>query len=84
MVIVFRKKTITTEIGQILITAVGALIAVYHVYRWEFNSDVKEVLNFLQEKLTFPFHPDSNPQHSTIICSEPSVAARASSSNVRE
>lgn len=51
MVIVFRKKTITAEIGQTVINGVGVLIAAYHVYRWEFNSEIKEVLNFLQEKL---------------------------------
>lgn len=51
MVIVFRKKAITAEIGQTVINSIGVLIAAYHVYRWEFNSEIKEVLNFLQEKL---------------------------------
>ena len=49
-VIVFRKKTITAEIGQTVINGVGVLIAAYHVYQWEFNSEIKEVLNFIQEK----------------------------------
>ena len=51
MVIVFWKKTITAEIGQSVISGIGVLITAYHVYRWEFNSEIKEVLNFLQEKL---------------------------------
>ena len=51
MVIVCKKKVITEELGRSPFVGLLVLIAVHYVYKWEFNSGVKEVLEFVQEKL---------------------------------
>lgn len=51
MVIVCRKKVITEELGRSPLVGLLVLTAVHYVYKWEFNSGIKEVLEFVQEKL---------------------------------
>ena len=51
MVIVCRNKVITDELGRCPLVGVLALIAVHYVYQWQFNTTVKEVMEFIQEKL---------------------------------
>lgn len=51
MVVVCQKKVITGELGKCLFIGLTVLLAVHYVYKWEFNSSVKEVLEFIQDKL---------------------------------
>ena len=51
MVVVCKKKVITEELGRSPFVGLIVLIAVHYVCKWEFNSGVKEVLEFIQEKL---------------------------------
>ena len=49
--VVCKKKVITEELGRRPLIGLIALLAVHYLFRWEFNSSVKEVLEFIQEKL---------------------------------
>ena len=42
---------ITGELGKCPFVGLTVLLAVHYIYKWEFNTGVKEVLEFIQEKL---------------------------------
>ena len=49
MVVVCKKKVITEELGKRPLIGLIALLAVHYLFKWEFNSSVKEVLEFIQQ-----------------------------------
>ena len=50
-VAVCNKKVITENIGQLVFSAFVTLLAIYFAYELDFNSNLKQMLEFLQEKL---------------------------------
>ena len=51
MVIVAGKTVISEKIGSQILSGILVLLAVHYVYNWQFNTQSKEVMEFLQEKL---------------------------------
>lgn len=60
---VCKKKVITSPIGQMTFSALITLMAIYYTYDLEYNSSVKQVLHFLQEKVIQ--HPLSKTKATT-------------------
>lgn len=50
-VIICDKKVITNALGQLVITAIMALLGVHFAYNLSYNPSCKQVLEFFQEKL---------------------------------
>ncbi len=48
---VYKKKVITSHIGQLVFSALATLMAIYYTYDLDYHSSVKQVLQFLQEKV---------------------------------
>ena len=51
MVIVAGNTVITEEIGSEILSGILVLLAIHYVYNWQFNTQSKEVMEFLQEIL---------------------------------
>ena len=49
-VIVSGNKVITDNVGKNPLVGLLTLLAAHYTYSWEYNNDVREVLEFIQEK----------------------------------
>ena len=59
---VCKNKVITNNIGQLVFSALATLLAIYYTYDLDYHSAVKQVFQFLQEKvIQHPISTKSRP-----------------------